>query len=79
MEKNMIDKIAKIINSVRPEIKIIPGQETELFGVLDSLDIIFIVDELESQLSITIDADQIIPENFASLSALVVFVKSCIR
>jgi len=75
----MIDKIAKIINSVRPEIKIIPGQETELFGVLDSLDIIFIVDELESQLSITIDADQIIPENFASLSTLVVFVKSCIR
>lgn len=75
----MNGKIAKIINSVRPEIRIIPGQDTELFGVLDSLDIIFIVDELESQLCITIDADHIIPENFASLSALEAFVKSCIR
>ena len=75
----MRGEIARIINSVRPEIKFIPGQDTELFGVLDSLDIILIVDELESQLSITIDADQIIPENFASLSALEVFLKSCIR
>ncbi len=76
MEKCMNTRIAEIINAVRPEIRIVQGQDIELFGILDSLDIIIIVEELEVQLGIIVEADQIVPENFASLSALEAFVKS---
>ena len=75
----MNSRVAEIINTVRPEIQFDLGRDTELFGVLDSLDIILIVEELEKQLSITINAEQIVPENFASLLTLESFVESLIR
>lgn len=71
----MKSRIVEIINLARPEIKFDPSQDTELFGVLDSLDIILIVEELENQFGIKIEADQIVPENFSSLSALETLVK----
>jgi len=79
MENIVNNKIAEIINSVRPEIRFNSQQDTELFGVLDSLDIILIVEELERQFNISIEAEQIVPENFASLRTLEAFVKSCTR
>ncbi len=72
----MSSRLAGIIQAVRPEIEFNPGQDTELFGVLDSLDIILIVEELERQLGITIEAEQIVPENFASLHTLEALVNS---
>ena len=72
----MNSKFVEIINSVRPEIRFNTEQDTELFGVLDSLDIILIVEELERQFDISIEAEQIVPENFASLRTLEAFVKS---
>jgi D-alanine--poly(phosphoribitol) ligase subunit 2 len=75
----MNSKLVEIINSVRPEIRFNSEQDTELFGVLDSLDIILIVEELERQFDISIEAEQIVPENFASLRTLEAFVKSRAR
>ena len=77
MEKCMSSRVAEIIHSVRPEIQLNSGQDTDLFGVLDSLDIILIVEELDKQLGISIEAEQIVPENFASLRTLEAFVKGC--
>lgn len=71
----MKSKIAEIINLTRPEIKFDSCQDMRLFGVLDSLDIILIVEELENQFDIKIEADQIIPENFSSLNTLEDLVK----
>ena len=79
MDKCLDNKVADIINSIRPEIRFNSEQDTELFGVLDSLDIILIVEELEKQLGISIEAEQIVPENFASLLTLQAFVKSRVR
>jgi acyl carrier protein len=76
MDKFMNSKVAEIIHAVRPEIRFKSDQDTELFGVLDSLDIILIVEELEKQLGISIAADQIVPENFTSLRTLEDFVKN---
>jgi acyl carrier protein len=79
MEKCMSSRVVEIIHSVRPEIQFNSGQDTDLFGVLDSLDIILIVEELEKQLGISIEAEQIVPENFASLRILEAFVEGCKR
>lgn len=69
-------QIEQIVLGVRPEIQIEVDKDTELFGVLDSLDIIMLVDEIEKQMNVTIEADQIIPENFASLHVLEAFIQS---
>ena len=79
MVQSMSSQIAEIIQSFRPDIQFNLGQDTELFGVLDSLDIILIVEELEKQLGIAIDAEQIVPENFASLRGLEDFIERCGR
>jgi acyl carrier protein len=72
----MKQSIADIISSIRPELSFDAVQDTELFGVLDSLDVILVVDEIEKQLGVTIEADQIVPENFSSLHVLEAFVRS---
>jgi acyl carrier protein len=72
----MISRVAEIINAVRPEIQFSAEKDTELFGVLDSFDIILIVEELEKQLGISIEAEHIVPETFASLRSLEEFVQS---
>jgi acyl carrier protein len=76
MEKCVKDKIVEIIHSIRPEVQFGADKDTDLFGVLDSLDIVFLVEEIEKQLDICIDADQIVPENFASLYTLEAFVRT---
>lgn len=75
----MKDKIVEIIHLIRPEVQFSADQDTDLFGVLDSLDIILLVEELEKLLGVCIDADQIVPENFASLHTLEAFVKSKLK
>jgi acyl carrier protein len=75
----MSEQLLDIIRSIRPELDFPAGQDVNLFGVLDSLDIIFLVDEIEKQLSVSIDADQIVPENFASLYTLNAFVKGKLK
>ena len=74
MGKNMNSKIIKIINSIRPEIEFPAGEDITLLGVLDSLDIILLVEELEATLGITIGSEQIVPENFSSLNSLESFI-----
>jgi acyl carrier protein len=76
MEKNMREKIIEIISSLRPEIEFQSNQDVTLFGVLDSLDIILLVEDIESKLDVIIDPDQITPENFNSLDTLHSFIKS---
>jgi acyl carrier protein len=76
MEENMREKIIEIIASLRPEIEFQSNKDVTLFGVLDSLDIILLVEDIESKLDVTIDPDQITPENFNSLDTLHSFIKS---
>lgn len=75
----MRQKIIELINSIRPELKLDGQHDTQLFGELDSLDIIFLVEAIEEQMNISIEADQIIPENFSSLYVLEEFIKGYTR
>tara|TARA_B100000780_G_C20824643_1_gene327633 strand:- start:326 stop:550 length:225 start_codon:yes stop_codon:yes gene_type:complete len=72
----MKNKIIEIIQSIRPELEFLANEDVILFGVLDSLDIILLVDEIESQLNVTISSEQIVPENFYSLNSLEAFIRT---
>ena len=45
-------------------------------GVLDSLGILELVDYLQSELGVTAEDDDLVPENFASIDAITTFVDS---
>ncbi len=45
-------------------------------GVLDSLGILELVDYLQSELSVSVEDDDLVPENFASIDAITTFVDS---
>ena len=45
-------------------------------GVLDSLGILELVDYLQNELSVSVEDDDLVPDNFASIDAIATFVDS---
>ena len=67
----MKEKIIAILNELRPEFDF--SEEGVNFieeGMLDSFDVVNLVDELDSTFGISIDGVDILPENFASVEAI---------
>ena len=67
----MREQIMKILKGVRSDVDF--ENETALIdnGVLDSFDIISIVGELNDAFDVEINADDLLPENFNSVAAMV--------
>lgn len=72
----MKDQILEILQSVRPDVDF--QNETALIddGVLGSLDVVAIVSELNDELDIDISVDDLVPENFNSLDAIIQLIES---
>ena len=70
------DKVLKILAEVRDDVDF--EKETKLIddGILDSFDLISIVSELKEQFVIDITVDELEPENFNTLDAIVKLVES---
>ena len=64
----MKDKIVGILTELRPEFDF--NEEVNFIeeGMLDSFDIVSLVDELETNFNVKIDGVDIIPENFSSIN-----------
>tara|TARA_B110000971_G_C20039710_1_gene516981 strand:+ start:4478 stop:4708 length:231 start_codon:yes stop_codon:yes gene_type:complete len=62
-----MEKIYKILDKLRPEINFKEASNFIEDDLLDSLDIIKLVVALEEEFSISIDTEQVIPENFESI------------
>lgn len=68
----MKEQIIKILTELRPEFDF--TQEGVNFieeGMLDSFDLVTLVNELDSTYGISIDGVDILPENFCSVAAIV--------
>lgn len=68
----MKEQIIKILTELRPEFDF--SQEGVNFieeGMLDSFDMVNLVSELDSTYGISIDGVDILPENFATVDAIV--------
>lgn len=65
-----MDKILKILKQIRSDVDF--ENETALIddGILDSFDIVSIVSDLMEEFEIEISIDDMIPENFNSVSAI---------
>lgn len=67
--------IIEILSSLRPEFDF--TQEVDFIeeGMLDSFDVVSLVDELENRFGIKIDGLDILPENFSSVANIVNLLK----
>ena len=67
----MKEQIIKILTELRPEFDF--TQENTNFieeGMLDSFDIVTLVDEIENTLGVAISGMDVLPENFCSIDAI---------
>lgn len=65
------DKIIEILTELRPEFDFSEPVNFIEEGMLDSFDIVSLVDELESQFNIKINGVDVIPENFSTVDSII--------
>ncbi|RUP30576.1 MAG: acyl carrier protein [Curvibacter sp.] len=70
----MKTKIRTLLLTLRPDLPEDEGLDLIEDGVLDSFDIIHLVQELDSQFGIAIKGTDITPENFRNVDTLAVLV-----
>lgn len=71
----MEDKILNILSGLRPEYDFTTGADFIEEGMLDSFDVVSLVSELEDVFSVTIDGEDIVPENFSGVDAIKALVE----
>lgn len=72
----MKEKIIKILTDLRPEFDF--TDESLNFieeGMLDSFDVVSLVDALDTEFNIVIDGVDILPENFSSIENIMCLLK----
>jgi acyl carrier protein len=71
-----MDKLIAILDGIRPGKDF--SHATNFFdeGLLDSLDLTTLVSALESGYGVFVDVDEMVPENFCSLTAIQKFLSS---
>ena len=72
----MKEKVLAVLKSVRKDVDFEHEQKLIDDDILDSFDIISIVSDLNDEFDIDITADELEPENFNSLDAIVQLVNS---
>ena len=70
-----MNAILTMLTELRPEFNFMESKDFIMDGLLDSFDVISLTSMLEEKYGIFIDGMDIVPENYASLEAIVRLVK----
>ena len=65
-----MEKLIEILTELHPDVDFATAEDLIDDGVLDSLDIVSLVSQIDSEFGVTIPAEEIIPENFNSAESL---------
>ena len=65
-----MEKLIEILTELHPDVDFATVEDLIDDGVLDSLDIVSLVSQIDSEFGVTIPAEEISPENFNSAEAL---------
>jgi acyl carrier protein len=71
----MKEKIIAILNDLRPEFSFTEDVDFIEEGMLDSFDIVSLVDELEETFGIKIEGIDVIPNNFSTVDNIIALLK----
>jgi len=70
-----LKEILYILRQIRPECNFTESKDFINEALLDSFDIVTLVSKLEEVFSISIDGEDVTPENFKNLATLEAFIK----
>lgn len=71
----MNEKVIEILTELRPEFDFTENVDFIEEGMLDSFDIVSLVDEIETSFGVAISGADVIPENFCSIEAICETIK----
>ncbi len=66
----MEEKIITILSGLRPEFDFNEKVDFIEEGMLDSFDVMSLVNELDNQFNVIISGEEVVPENFSSVEAI---------
>ena len=67
---NIREQIIKILSELRPEFDFTQDVNFIEEGMLDSFDVVTLVDTIEEELGVAISGVDVLPENFCSVDAI---------
>lgn len=67
----MKEQVIKILTDLRPEFDFTQNVNFIEEGMLDSFDIVSLVDSIETELKVVILGGDVLPENFCSVDAII--------
>lgn len=70
-------KVEEVLKGIKPEVDFSQSQDFVEDGLLDSLELISLIEELEAVFDIEIDPMEILPENFSSIEKIESTVIRC--
>lgn len=70
-----MSKILEMLEEIRPEHDFNESRDFIEDGLLDSFDLISLIDMLEEEYHIVVDGLDVVPENFCSIEAMEALVK----
>lgn len=70
-----MEKLLEILSSLHPDVDFESTEDLVDDGILDSLDIVTLVTEINSEFDVIIPAEEIVPENFNSAAALMALIE----
>ena len=70
-----MDELLKILNEINSDIDYVNEKALIDDGLLDSLDVVALVSELNDHYGIEIGLDELVPENFNSVEAMLAMIE----
>ena len=70
-----MNELLEILKNIRPEVDFSEPKDFIKEGLLDSFDIVTLVAHLEEHFGISIDGEDVTPENFQNLDSLEMFIQ----
>ena len=70
-----MEKLLAILSGMHPDVDFETAEDLVDDGILDSLNIVTLVTEIDSEFGVLIPAEEIIPENFNSAAALMALIE----
>ena len=75
----MKDKLIAILDDIDEDIARFDGEDLFDAGIIDSFDIIEIIDEIEKNFDIEINADDVIGKNFRTVDSMLELIENIIK
>ena len=71
----MKEKLLALLDEIRPDVEFEKEEKLIDDGILDSFDIISIVQEMNEAFDIEINVEELMPENFNTVDAMIELIK----